>query len=301
MAHRGQHRESFDDGSVDTGDNSRQLKLPNFDHFLQASGHPDLPLRGPPKLETAFGSPPYARSPLPTPPATNGLQEACLGEGQQDYQHGRQCAVLEQHELPSSEQHRRASFMLPFDSHRTPRLTRAYSSTNVGGEQVDIMSWQHGRVIREENVPAKGLCYIYDDGALCPKEINGDAVNPKWGTTKAGKPRKRLGQACNACRERKTRCDPKPMVLHAHRHIWIRLLTWIPLVLGQGIDAQSFAPPQTLQLSQVHIRQKNTSLHENRLLYLLKHLRRQMSFIEHFRNRPIRWTSWCPLHCRRGK
>ncbi|KIX09086.1 uncharacterized protein Z518_00164 [Rhinocladiella mackenziei CBS 650.93] len=67
----------------------------------------------------------------------------------------------------------------------------------------------HGRVlVREENIPGKGLCYIYDDGSVCPKAINGDTVNPKWGTTKAGKPRKRLGQACNTCREKKIKCDP---------------------------------------------------------------------------------------------
>lgn len=64
-------------------------------------------------------------------------------------------------------------------------------------------------VVRETNVEGKGICYVYDDGTVCPKAINGDVVNPKWGTTKAGKPRKRLGQACNTCREKKIRCDPQ--------------------------------------------------------------------------------------------
>lgn len=62
----------------------------------------------------------------------------------------------------------------------------------------------YGRmVVGERTVPGKGICYIYDDGTMCQKIINGDTVNPKWGTTKAGKPRKRLGQACNTCREKK--------------------------------------------------------------------------------------------------
>jgi Fungal specific transcription factor domain/Fungal Zn(2)-Cys(6) binuclear cluster domain len=64
-------------------------------------------------------------------------------------------------------------------------------------------------VVKEANIDGKGLCYVYDDGTVCQKVINGDMVNPKWGTTKAGKPRKRLGQACNTCREKKIRCDPQ--------------------------------------------------------------------------------------------
>ncbi|RMZ85305.1 hypothetical protein DV738_g110, partial [Chaetothyriales sp. CBS 135597] len=64
-------------------------------------------------------------------------------------------------------------------------------------------------VVRQEYVHGKGVCYVYDDGTLCPKAINGLVVNPKWGTTKAGKPRKRLGQACNTCREKKIRCEPQ--------------------------------------------------------------------------------------------
>ncbi len=64
-------------------------------------------------------------------------------------------------------------------------------------------------VVTEANVEGKGTCYVYDDGTVCQKVINGDMVNPKWGTTKAGKPRKRLGQACNTCREKKIRCDPQ--------------------------------------------------------------------------------------------
>lgn len=62
----------------------------------------------------------------------------------------------------------------------------------------------YGRVVVTESaVPGRGLCYVYNDGSMCQKIINGDAVNPQWGITKAGKPRKRLGQACNKCREKK--------------------------------------------------------------------------------------------------
>jgi hypothetical protein len=63
-------------------------------------------------------------------------------------------------------------------------------------------------ILREEVIPGRGPCYVYQDGSVLQKIINGDTVNPKWGTTKAGKPRKRRGQACNTCREKKIKCDP---------------------------------------------------------------------------------------------
>lgn len=64
------------------------------------------------------------------------------------------------------------------------------------------------RVLREEDIPGKGVCYVDDNDSYCPKAIDGDSKNPLWGVTKAGKPRKRLAQSCTTCREKKIRCDP---------------------------------------------------------------------------------------------
>lgn len=50
--------------------------------------------------------------------------------------------------------------------------------------------------IGQQHFPGRGLCYVYRDGATCPTVIDGEIVNPLWGTTKAGKARKRLAQAC---------------------------------------------------------------------------------------------------------
>ena len=50
--------------------------------------------------------------------------------------------------------------------------------------------------------------YILEDGSRMKTEIAGERVNPAWGITKAGKPRKRLAQACVACREKKVKCEP---------------------------------------------------------------------------------------------
>lgn len=63
------------------------------------------------------------------------------------------------------------------------------------------------RLIGERHFPGEGTCWVYDDGSHIRKEIDGEAVNPQWGVTKAGKPRKRLAQACLTCREKKIKCD----------------------------------------------------------------------------------------------
>lgn len=63
-------------------------------------------------------------------------------------------------------------------------------------------------VVDEKHIEGEGLCYIYADGSYCPKIIDGVPVNANWGVTKAGKPRKRLAQACLTCREKKIKCHP---------------------------------------------------------------------------------------------
>jgi Fungal Zn(2)-Cys(6) binuclear cluster domain len=64
------------------------------------------------------------------------------------------------------------------------------------------------QVVDERYIQGEGLCYIYADGSHCPKSIDGEPVNANWGITKAGKPRKRLAQACITCREKKIKCQP---------------------------------------------------------------------------------------------
>ncbi|RDW93068.1 Zn(II)2Cys6 transcription factor [Aspergillus mulundensis] len=63
-------------------------------------------------------------------------------------------------------------------------------------------------VVDERYIEGEGLCYIYADGSHCPKIVDGMPVNANWGITKAGKPRKRLAQACLTCREKKIKCHP---------------------------------------------------------------------------------------------
>jgi hypothetical protein len=64
------------------------------------------------------------------------------------------------------------------------------------------------RYVDTRVIPGEGLCYVYEDGTYCRAVIDGEPVNPSWGITKAGKPRKRLAQACLTCREKKIKCEP---------------------------------------------------------------------------------------------
>jgi hypothetical protein len=64
------------------------------------------------------------------------------------------------------------------------------------------------RCVGQRDIPGEGMCYIYEDGTICRAIIDGEPVNPSWGITKAGKPRKRLAQACLTCREKKIKCEP---------------------------------------------------------------------------------------------
>lgn len=64
------------------------------------------------------------------------------------------------------------------------------------------------RYVRSALVPGKGLHHFYDDGTRCKSVIDGKRVNPHWGITAAGKPRKRDSVACITCREEHTKCDP---------------------------------------------------------------------------------------------
>lgn len=63
------------------------------------------------------------------------------------------------------------------------------------------------QVVGVQEVPGEGECYVFEDGSIMKTVVGGERVNPQWGITKAGKPRKRLAQACVTCREKKIKCE----------------------------------------------------------------------------------------------
>ncbi|KAI4175570.1 MAG: hypothetical protein LQ343_001561 [Gyalolechia ehrenbergii] len=91
----------------------------------------------------------------------------------------------------------------------------AYDYSSAGHARSDQSSTNNSqsvkplpRVVGERDIPGEGPCWVYEDGSICRKIIDGEAVNAQWGVTKAGKPRKRLAIACTTCREKKIKCDP---------------------------------------------------------------------------------------------
>ncbi|KAH7079573.1 hypothetical protein FB567DRAFT_551991 [Paraphoma chrysanthemicola] len=127
--------------------------------------------------------------------------------------------------------HRRSSFAYPSHNDQTSRSHRPHSTASdpAGIHANQAMQDEFGdasrpvrrridgssrapvrssRCIGQRDMPGEGLCYIYEDGTYCRAIIDGEPVNPSWGITKAGKPRKRLAQACLTCREKKIKCEP---------------------------------------------------------------------------------------------
>jgi hypothetical protein len=127
--------------------------------------------------------------------------------------------------------HRRGSFAHPSHSEQTSKGYRLHStaSDSAGTHTNQALQDEFGdasrpvrrridgssrapvrssRCIGQREMPGEGLCYIYEDGTYCRAIIDGEPVNPSWGITKAGKPRKRLAQACLTCREKKIKCEP---------------------------------------------------------------------------------------------
>ena len=91
-------------------------------------------------------------------------------------------------------------------SHHELALSSDLSSPESGSRTKGSTTLPH--VVDERYIDGEGICYIYADGSHCPKAIEGIPVNANWGVTKAGKPRKRLAQACLTCREKKIKCQP---------------------------------------------------------------------------------------------
>lgn len=90
------------------------------------------------------------------------------------------------------------------DIRSSETTTRTVSPAGNGPQSPPVRS----HVVDERYIDGEGLCYVYANGSCCPKIIDGTPVNANWGITKAGKPRKRLAQACLTCREKKIKCHP---------------------------------------------------------------------------------------------
>lgn len=130
-----------------------------------------------------------------------------------------------------AESQRRGSFAHPAHHDRMGKIYRPYQLASEPTANLAVHTTQDGlgdpnrpvrrridgssrapvrssRCIGQRDMQGEGLCYVYEDGTYCRAIIDGEPVNPSWGITKAGKPRKRLAQACLTCREKKIKCEP---------------------------------------------------------------------------------------------
>jgi hypothetical protein len=171
-------------------------RLPSFSNFLSGAGRPDLTF---PQSNPSLDRGTSTNHPLSN---RHAAQPPMYGARDPNPMHLSESASQRRgyHADPNQGGFwPQASSVLP---ERPPTLPSVF-------QLAPLPDPNHGNVpVAEKVVPGKGICYVYSDGTVCQKYINGDAVNPQWGTTKAGKPRKRLGQACNTCREKKIKCDP---------------------------------------------------------------------------------------------
>lgn len=81
------------------------------------------------------------------------------------------------------------------ETYHDRNLERRPSLANLGRPSISATPYG-SQCVGQRSIPGEGLCYVFKDGSTCPTVIDGEPVNPLWGTTKAGKARKRLAQAC---------------------------------------------------------------------------------------------------------
>ncbi|KAH7396175.1 hypothetical protein BKA66DRAFT_509253 [Pyrenochaeta sp. MPI-SDFR-AT-0127] len=144
--------------------------------------------------------------------ATSSTAGATFGTAQLSFQHRESFPYASHHDLTgkpfrptSTASDPTAGFANQFAQDDLADAGRPVRRRLDGTSRAPIRS---SRCIGQREMPGEGLCYIYEDGTYCRAIIDGEAVNPSWGITKAGKPRKRLAQACLTCREKKIKCEP---------------------------------------------------------------------------------------------
>lgn len=193
--------------------NSQKPQLPNFEHFLRGAGHPDL-AQGISRQESGFENlTPPGHPSLPTPPLTTPSgpfshwdTNLHLQTSPSEYS-----SVTSSRLSFTSESQRRASLALPIQARPQARPAWAYSSTNAERSHHDYLSGRYEQVIHEEdysNRSPENMHQGIGTMSISRKVASADVGSSIWGVTKAGKPRKRLSQACITCREKKIKCDP---------------------------------------------------------------------------------------------
>ncbi|KAH9859449.1 hypothetical protein IAQ61_011230 [Plenodomus lingam] len=178
----------------------------------------DAPSRGYPEHNAIVSQTTYHQRPTPSIPHTDS-QSTTSSTSSSAFQHSR----YEPHRRNSHVQHSHhgsmgTDYRMPLSTKETLGPVANHAAQDEladpdrpvrrrldGSSRAPIRA---SRCIGQRDIPGEGVCYVYEDGTYCRAIIDGEPVNPSWGITKAGKPRKRLAQACLTCREKKIKCEP---------------------------------------------------------------------------------------------
>lgn len=178
----------------------------------------DFYVRGYPEQHNIAHQTSYShRQPFPLPvndaaSTTNSIPNSVYPNSQLELQRRESFAITSNHDLRGHGFRSSSSAsdpIVPFSSY--PNQDDKDESDRPVRRRIDVSSRgsiRQSRLIGQRDIPGEGSCYIYEDGTYCRAVIDGEPVNPSWGITKAGKPRKRLAQACLTCREKKIKCEP---------------------------------------------------------------------------------------------
>lgn len=206
--HHSYHHTSPTRGSNSSIDTPKP-RLPNFEHFVRGAGQYALAQTIPRREPMLEGLTPEGHPSLPTPPLTHTSRYFYDGQEQRPIWPDEGAPVTSDRALLTADLHRRASFALPIQARPQARSVRAYSSTNPERSHPAFPSTRYDQVIQEEDYSNERSEYVYEDAVIGTRELTpADVGCSPWGITKAGKPRKRLSQACVTCREKKIKCDP---------------------------------------------------------------------------------------------
>lgn len=193
---------------------SDKPRLPSFSHFLRGAGHSDL-TRGKSRQEPSYDNltPPTTHSSLPTPPLTTpgGPFSGWENNVYPQTSPGDRSSVASSRPSFSSDSHRRPNLVLPAQAVSQDRPVRTYSSNNVDYSRQAFLGGRYTQAVVEDGYwerKSENIHYGVGRLSMTREGTHAGTGSSIWGMTKAGKPRKRLSQACVTCREKKIKCDP---------------------------------------------------------------------------------------------
>lgn len=189
-------------GHSRTNSEQRSQHLPSFDSFVLHAGRPELAYRTSSYSEHCTGQTTHRPPAMLTPPATN--RPSFTDEHVPRFYGPQYTPVFDSSISPDdvhpTNGHRKPSVISQHGHGGELRAGRAYSNSTYETGLGRSVEWPYNGSVPAPVILAPGYHVVSHTHLV-------DMPASDWGTTKAGKPRKRLSQACNQCRDKKIKCD----------------------------------------------------------------------------------------------